>query len=170
MVDNELIASCYRCRNLSETFQQGELPEGWIKIVMHTGEELYFCCDCGVEVLRGTKSNVRPFDIEELESMFNMMLARQTFEADYPRPMEDDRLTAEQLDAAIKAVEASDSHQKFRRGYICRHCAERLGGVWPEGHAATMHEDLCDCCGRRAALAQHDDWNWPDQKSYPGRD
>ena len=54
--------------------------------------------------------------------------------------------------------------------YLCAECAERLGGVWPEGHMATMHSGKCDCCGETKSLAAHDDWNWPGQKLYPGRD
>lgn len=54
--------------------------------------------------------------------------------------------------------------------YLCSECAKTLGGEWPENHFATWHTGLCDNCGVEAALAHHDDWNWPDQTSYPRRD
>lgn len=54
--------------------------------------------------------------------------------------------------------------------YLCTDCAEKIGGRWPKGHVATIHVGICDSCGEPKALAHHDDWDWPDQKSYPGRD
>ena len=45
--------------------------------------------------------------------------------------------------------------------YICRECAERRGGVWPEGHVATMHREVCPYCGERRGLACIGDWDWP---------
>lgn len=46
--------------------------------------------------------------------------------------------------------------------YICAECAEKNGGKWPKGHAATMHTDKCDMCGEEKTLANVGDWNWPD--------
>lgn len=59
---------------------------------------------------------------------------------------------------------------EFPYSYICRECAEKKGGVWPEGHAATMHVDECPYCSQKKALANVGDWNWPDKKSRGLRD
>ena len=59
-------------------------------------------------------------------------------------------------------------------GYMCGACAKDAGGLWPEGHAATMHEGWCPVCGYRACLASVDDWDWPEGSKKPphgaGRD
>jgi len=63
-----------------------------------------------------------------------------------------------------------DEHRRYTNDYLCAPCALILGGTWPDGHAATMHDGLCSRCRSKAALSHHDDWNWPGQKDYPGRD
>lgn len=45
--------------------------------------------------------------------------------------------------------------------YLCSDCAEDLGGTWPDGHLATMHEGYCDVCGEKSALSHMTDWEWP---------
>ena len=59
-------------------------------------------------------------------------------------------------------------------GYLCNKCALKLGGEWPEGHAATIHPGLCPECSTRQALASVDDYNWPKGSNKPrfgaGRD
>lgn len=60
--------------------------------------------------------------------------------------------------------------EHIKYGYLCGKCAEELGGVWPKGHCATSHEGKCDCCEEIRGLCHHDDWNWPGQLNYPGRD
>ena len=60
-------------------------------------------------------------------------------------------------------------------GFICSGCAERLGGVWPKGHVATMHAAECPYCGIEKSLANvgdwdWGDWDWPDKKRRGMRD
>jgi len=55
-------------------------------------------------------------------------------------------------------------------GYICMECATKLGGTWPEGHAATFHCSTCQVCGRKKSLANVGDWDWPDKKRRGMRD
>ena len=55
-------------------------------------------------------------------------------------------------------------------GYLCKECAEKLGGKWPKGHAATFHYAKCDVCGEEKALANVGDWDWPDNKARGMRD
>ena len=54
--------------------------------------------------------------------------------------------------------------------YLCRKCAEELGGTWPEGHAATFHVAECPICNKTAGLANVGDWDWPDGKPRGMRD
>jgi hypothetical protein len=54
--------------------------------------------------------------------------------------------------------------------YICSVCADEKGGVWPEGHAATMHSGICGLCGKTKTLANVGDWDWPDNKKIGMRD
>ena len=54
--------------------------------------------------------------------------------------------------------------------FICSECAKRAGGVWPKGHAATIHEGECGKCGKRAYLANVGDWDWPDGRARGMRD
>lgn len=59
-------------------------------------------------------------------------------------------------------------------GYLCNHCAKRLGAVWPEFNCATIHPGECPQCGRTEGLASIDDWDWPRGSKRPrhgaGRD
>ena len=45
--------------------------------------------------------------------------------------------------------------------YICRTCAINAGGVWPDGHVATMHRAQCPECEEVTNLACWSDWDWP---------
>ena len=47
-------------------------------------------------------------------------------------------------------------------GFICKDCAEKRGGRWPEHHVATCHNDRCAYCGKTKTLANIGDWDWPD--------
>jgi len=42
--------------------------------------------------------------------------------------------------------------------YICEDCARAIGGVWPEGHVATIHTGICDVCKKELRLAHVFDW------------
>ena len=53
------------------------------------------------------------------------------------------------------------SERAMKAGYICGECADKEGGVWPEGHAATFHGGKCPLCGETKSLASWDDWSWP---------
>ena len=59
-------------------------------------------------------------------------------------------------------------------GFICSDCARALGGTWPDGHLATMHVGVCQCCvawcGAWKAMANVGDWDWPDRKPRGTRD
>jgi DNA-directed RNA polymerase subunit RPC12/RpoP len=46
--------------------------------------------------------------------------------------------------------------------WICVECATKFGGVWPEGHVATMILDKCKYCDSKIkeALAPWVDYNW----------
>ena len=69
-----------------------------------------------------------------------------------------------------QSSERTVTHDAYPSSYLCAECAKALGGTWPHGHVATVHNGVCTFCGRTRALAHHDDWNWSDQTSYPGRD
>lgn len=55
-------------------------------------------------------------------------------------------------------------------GYLCRECAERLGGCWPYGHCATFHYGTCDVCKKEGSLGNVGDWDWPDGRYRGMRD
>ena len=61
----------------------------------------------------------------------------------------------------MKATEAA---------YICYECAMKHGATADEDHACTCHSGKCDLCGETKTLCHHDDYNWPGQRYYPGRD
>lgn len=50
--------------------------------------------------------------------------------------------------------------------YICRDCAKRLGGQWPEGHVATCHMGTCGWCLQTKSLAHHYDWQLDSAGNY----
>jgi hypothetical protein len=74
--------------------------------------------------------------------------------------------------------ERNMSHSRFgfnkpildSASYLCHECAERHGGVWPDGHCATQHFGVCDVCGEERALASVGDYDWPDGKRRGMRD
>lgn len=53
---------------------------------------------------------------------------------------------------------------KFPYGYICWECAISKGLVWPEGHCATMHSDICEYCNEKKSLAAVTDYQHPSKK------
>ena len=44
---------------------------------------------------------------------------------------------------------------------ICFDCARKMGGEYPEGHAATMNEDACSVCGDIKGVVAVNDFIWP---------
>jgi hypothetical protein len=57
-------------------------------------------------------------------------------------------------------------HTDFPHYWICHACATERGGVWPEGHVATMAVKKCEYCEDRLrtpneAIAPYVDYNWP---------
>lgn len=54
---------------------------------------------------------------------------------------------------------------KYPYDYICHKCAKRLGLTWPEGHCATSHVNVCDCCHIPRALTALSDWLKPGEKT-----
>jgi len=60
------------------------------------------------------------------------------------------------------------------RGYICFECARARGGVWPDGHVATISTGECPACKRKVSLASVGDYDWPKGSQRPsvsgGRD
>jgi hypothetical protein len=53
---------------------------------------------------------------------------------------------------------------------ICTDCAEELGGVWPEGHLATMWNGVCDYCNKETTCCSIGDWNWKKENFKSLRD
>lgn len=55
--------------------------------------------------------------------------------------------------------------------WICSDCAESFGGTWPEGHVATVIEDICKYCnfGIKQTVAPWIDYDWQKQKSLTKR-
>jgi len=49
-------------------------------------------------------------------------------------------------------------NKEKKLSYICRTCAISLGGMWPEGHVATVTPGVCDNCGLSNGLAHVHDW------------
>lgn len=41
---------------------------------------------------------------------------------------------------------------------ICKECAEKAGGKWPEGHLATISMLTCEVCEKEDACADTRDW------------
>lgn len=42
---------------------------------------------------------------------------------------------------------------------ICKDCAGKYGGVWPEGHYATIWLGICDVCKEYLSCCDLHDWN-----------
>lgn len=57
-----------------------------------------------------------------------------------------------------------------KRPYICSYCAQKKGGIWPEGHCATIHIGKCDYCKKEKSLASIGDYNWDKQSFLDMRD
>lgn len=57
-----------------------------------------------------------------------------------------------------------------KRQYICHDCATELGGIWPEGHCATISQGTCDYCKKTKATASIGDYNWKSQNFLDLRD
>ncbi len=46
-------------------------------------------------------------------------------------------------------------------GSICGQCADKNGGVWPEGHVATFWGGECSFCHTEGMLCCVTDWDFP---------
>ena len=68
------------------------------------------------------------------------------------------------------AASAKPTVQNWPHEYICRWCAQKRGGKWPSGHAATQHEGECGYCLNRRGLCSIGDWDWPDGVARGMRD
>ncbi len=51
-------------------------------------------------------------------------------------------------------MEELEESKKWPSDYICKKCALKFKGMWPEGHAATFHEGVCEYCYEKASLAK----------------
>lgn len=59
--------------------------------------------------------------------------------------------------------------EKFPHYWICDACARERGGIWPEGHVATLALTECQYCNgdkhlSNEAIAPWVDYNWPDDR------
>lgn len=51
---------------------------------------------------------------------------------------------------------------KFPHYWLCGDCAKNKGGVWPEGHCATVMQGDCPYCGtKNVTIIPWVDFNWP---------
>tara|TARA_R110000868_G_scaffold397362_1_gene670016 strand:+ start:27 stop:275 length:249 start_codon:yes stop_codon:yes gene_type:complete len=41
---------------------------------------------------------------------------------------------------------------------ICSPCAEKLGGVWPEGHEGWFNDGTCDACKNKCTVCSRRNW------------
>lgn len=48
--------------------------------------------------------------------------------------------------------------------WICQRCAENNGGVMPDTHLATFHQDICDVCNRWVSVTEPRDYRYPKVK------
>lgn len=45
--------------------------------------------------------------------------------------------------------------------YICRDCALEQHAIYPQGHVATSHRNICKYCNVSKDLLAISDWDWP---------
>jgi len=45
---------------------------------------------------------------------------------------------------------------------VCSDCAVKAGGVWPDGHIATFHSNICDVCRCVTTVCSVRNWNYAD--------
>lgn len=58
--------------------------------------------------------------------------------------------------------------RRFSHYWICDACAKERGGVWPDGHVATVADIPCKYCddkNRVGPSAPYIDYDWP-RESY----
>ena len=56
--------------------------------------------------------------------------------------------------------------EKIKKYYwACGECNQKAGGVWPEGHCATVTQGQCQVCKtKHVTLVPWVDYNWPENK------
>ncbi len=64
---------------------------------------------------------------------------------------------------------------KFPHYWICFTCAKEKGGIWPEGHVATVAPIKCEYCNDKNRLkdeasAPYVDFDWEDLETKHLRD
>lgn len=63
------------------------------------------------------------------------------------------------------------TYPKLNKGYwICDACAKERGGVWPEGHVATLADVPCRYCDDKhrkpgERIAPWVDFDWPEDEA-----
>lgn len=53
--------------------------------------------------------------------------------------------------------------------WVCVNCAWKAGAMLPKNHAATLHNDICDVCGREVAVTESRDYGYPKFKGHEGK-
>lgn len=48
--------------------------------------------------------------------------------------------------------------------WVCTPCAEKAGGIWPNGHVGTFHNGICHVCGELKAVTEPRDFGYPKLK------
>lgn len=50
----------------------------------------------------------------------------------------------------------------FPHYWLCFQCADSKGGVWPDGHCATIMHGTCEYCGdKNVTICPWVDFDWP---------
>lgn len=61
--------------------------------------------------------------------------------------------------------------RKFEYYWMCWDCADKMGGVFPEGHCCTVCIDTCEYCNtENITVIPYVDFNWKDLKTEHLRD
>ncbi len=84
----------------------------------------------------------------------------------------DMRVLAERCPGILQGDKAAEL---FPHYWICATCAAEKGGVWPEGHCATVGDIECKYCNDKnrakgEASAPYVDYDWPNLKTSHLRD
>lgn len=55
--------------------------------------------------------------------------------------------------------------RKLEHYFMCFECADKMGGIFPEGHVCTVTEGECPYChDKNVTLVPWVDFNWPKDK------
>ena len=60
-----------------------------------------------------------------------------------------------------KLVKCTESNYP---GWTCHDCAVEAGGMFPPGHVATWHPDICPVCGDTRGVTEPRDYGYPKYK------